>query len=205
MKTCPRCNLSQPLDNFGTRKVDSKTYAKSWCKACEAQKATEKRLANPAKTRDIKQRSYQKNKEAEQQRCKDYYQANKKAIGLRQRRNSQMSMARESKRESDRRYAQTSHGKEAKKTARQGYRARRRYAPGVCSYEQWLMILDAHGFTCYLCYQYHDNLQVEHRTPLSRGGSNDPANLAPACPTCNQRKGSLTDVEYIIARMKGER
>jgi 5-methylcytosine-specific restriction endonuclease McrA len=39
-------------------------------------------------------------------------------------------------------------------------------------------------------------LQLEHRTPISRGGSHWPANLAPACGRCNTAKGELTEKEY---------
>jgi 5-methylcytosine-specific restriction endonuclease McrA len=39
-------------------------------------------------------------------------------------------------------------------------------------------------------------LSIEHRIPLSRGGSNWPANLAPACKTCNSSKGTKTEKEY---------
>ncbi len=37
---------------------------------------------------------------------------------------------------------------------------------------------------------------VDHDVPLSRGGSEDPENLVPACRPCNSAKGRLTGVEF---------
>jgi len=36
-------------------------------------------------------------------------------------------------------------------------------------------------------------VQVDHRKPIAKGGSNDPANLYPACKSCNNRKRWLQD------------
>lgn len=43
-----------------------------------------------------------------------------------------------------------------------------------------------------------DHITVDHKVPLSRGGTNDPSNLAPCCWRCNNDKGSLTDVEFLL-------
>jgi len=52
--------------------------------------------------------------------------------------------------------------------------------------------------TCYLC--EHPILfgkdHLEHRTPLSRGGTNEYYNLAIACQGCNCRKHDKTEEEY---------
>lgn len=39
---------------------------------------------------------------------------------------------------------------------------------------------------------------IDHRIPLSRGGSNWPENLQLLCPADNVRKSNLTDIEYFI-------
>jgi len=52
--------------------------------------------------------------------------------------------------------------------------------------------LEVHGSKCYLC----DNplteatMTVDHVRPLSRGGSDTLANMAPACVTCNLEKAA---------------
>lgn len=52
--------------------------------------------------------------------------------------------------------------------------------------------------TCYLCVKPIEfgKDHLEHKIPLSRGGSNECANLAIACQRCNCRKSNKTDAEY---------
>lgn len=38
---------------------------------------------------------------------------------------------------------------------------------------------------------------IDHRIPLARGGSHLPANLIPACRSCNSRKHTLTEPEFL--------
>ena len=56
--------------------------------------------------------------------------------------------------------------------------------------------------TCYLCLKRikfgDDNL--EHKTPLSRGGTNGYKNLAIAHESCNKRKYNKTELEYREAK-----
>lgn len=54
------------------------------------------------------------------------------------------------------------------------------------------------AFTCNYC-GYHGTtrtLEVDHRIPVSRGGTDDPTNLVTACWSCNREKGTMTDYEY---------
>lgn len=39
-------------------------------------------------------------------------------------------------------------------------------------------------------------MEVDHKVPLSRGGSNERRNLQLLCGPCNRRKGSATDSEF---------
>lgn len=45
-----------------------------------------------------------------------------------------------------------------------------------------------------------EEVEPDHRVPLSRGGENTLANLVPACNRDNKTKGELTDEEYIAFR-----
>ena len=38
------------------------------------------------------------------------------------------------------------------------------------------------------------SMDIDHMTPVVRGGSNDESNLQVICKPCNQRKGMMTDV-----------
>ncbi len=52
--------------------------------------------------------------------------------------------------------------------------------------------------TCYICLQsiIFGNDHLEHKIPLSRGGTNEKKNLAVACQHCNNRKYTKTEKEY---------
>ncbi len=55
---------------------------------------------------------------------------------------------------------------------------------------------------CYYCKKLiqtntnRNDLTVDHKTPLSRGGKSIQANLAIACLKCNQEKANMTEKEY---------
>lgn len=57
--------------------------------------------------------------------------------------------------------------------------------------------------TCYLCFQkiIFGQDHLEHRIPLCRGGSHEHNNLAVSCPSCNLRKGKMTDDEYLAHKL----
>jgi 5-methylcytosine-specific restriction endonuclease McrA len=39
-------------------------------------------------------------------------------------------------------------------------------------------------------------IEIDHRIPLTRGGSNLIDNILPACRRCNRRKGTMTEEEF---------
>lgn len=57
-------------------------------------------------------------------------------------------------------------------------------------------ILRAFDHKCAYCARSGQKLTVDHVMPLSRGGRHCIANLVPACANCNQKKGSMTVVEW---------
>lgn len=61
--------------------------------------------------------------------------------------------------------------------------------------EQWQDILYEFGHACAYC-QSRGPLEVEHMTPISRGGRHTKANIVPACRSCNARKGTRTLLEF---------
>jgi 5-methylcytosine-specific restriction endonuclease McrA len=76
--------------------------------------------------------------------------------------------------------------------------ARRKGAPGHFTAEDIRRIFVAQDGRCYYCAEPLTRQHVEHKTPIVRGGSNDPSNLAVACPGCNLRKGQMTEAEFRI-------
>ena len=64
--------------------------------------------------------------------------------------------------------------------------------------ETILFVVDKYERKCAYCSadcssEYH----IDHKLPLSRGGTNNIDNLALSCPHCNWSKGKKTDVEFI--------
>jgi 5-methylcytosine-specific restriction endonuclease McrA len=53
-------------------------------------------------------------------------------------------------------------------------------------------------FICHYCKKEFDTklLQVEHKTPLSRGGLHSIANLTKSCGPCNYKKKNKTEEEF---------
>jgi 5-methylcytosine-specific restriction endonuclease McrA len=77
----------------------------------------------------------------------------------------------------------------------QRYRARKMAAVGKYTTAEWLALRAAFREFCAYCGE-PGPLQVEHRIPLSRGGTNDISNILPACARCNTRKHRMTDEEF---------
>lgn len=78
------------------------------------------------------------------------------------------------------------------------HEARKKNAIGCCTSEKWRQKCAYHGWRCIYCRVQlaPKTVTTEHRRPLSRGGSNWPANLAPCCAKCNQSKNNKSEKEY---------
>jgi 5-methylcytosine-specific restriction endonuclease McrA len=76
-------------------------------------------------------------------------------------------------------------------------RAKRRGAEKGTAFTsaEWLALLEWHGGRCIYCGS-RDSIEVDHRIPLVRGGSNSIDNVAPACRSCNRRKNRMTEDEF---------
>ena len=72
------------------------------------------------------------------------------------------------------------------KSMRHRRRARKMSAAGNTSAAQLQARVDFYGNRCAYCSGSYE--AVDHVIPLSRGGSNWPANLRPACKRCNSSK-----------------
>jgi 5-methylcytosine-specific restriction endonuclease McrA len=85
------------------------------------------------------------------------------------------------------------------------HRRRERGAAGGTpfTYREWLALVEKHGGRCAYC-GVAAAMQVDHRTPLARGGTNEVANILPACGPCNQRKHTMTEAEF-RARLAAEK
>ena len=92
---------------------------------------------------------------------------------------------------------------EAVVAARERRRARELIgSPGFAAAE-WRELVQRYGGRCAYC-DALGRVGPDHRTPLSRGGTNAIENILPSCRRCNQRKYTLTEREFRV-RLANER
>jgi len=74
---------------------------------------------------------------------------------------------------------------------------KRRRASGGQSFTaaEWLILLAHHNYSCAYCGSKL-LIEIDHRVPLIRGGSNLIDNILPACRRCNRRKNRMTEEEF---------
>jgi len=77
-------------------------------------------------------------------------------------------------------------------------RARRHGAGGWHTIEDVQRLYDGQGGRCFYCGKELDGkYDLDHKTPLSRGGTDWPENLCCACELCNSRKHEKTAEEFM--------
>ncbi|EMH2709957.1 RRXRR domain-containing protein [Clostridioides difficile] len=76
----------------------------------------------------------------------------------------------------------------------------------LLGYEIREYLLYTYGHTCQYCKGLTNDhqLEIEHKHPKSRGGSNSIRNLTLACRTCNQEKGNNTLDEWLQSLSKSK-
>ena len=145
------------------------------------EKSTLERQLKPVEVQKRKAKYRETHREQLRINGREYQSQNAEQIGIRKRL-----------------WEKTLTGGTVRRLSRQRYLSRKHQASGYCTKEQWLGICQSHEWRCYLCNcQLTDRtVVIEHRTPLSRGGTNDLSNLAPSCALCNAKKHSKTEEEY---------
>jgi 5-methylcytosine-specific restriction endonuclease McrA len=82
-------------------------------------------------------------------------------------------------------------------------RERLKDAGAECSDAEKAAIKHALGGCCRYCSTPFDgNEELDHLTPVARGGTNDIGNLTYACHACNRAKGSKSLTEYMVFRVE---
>lgn len=86
-------------------------------------------------------------------------------------------------------------------------RAVKAAAKGTHNLDQWLARVGFFGWHCVYCGTKLTmrTLTQDHVIPLSRGGTNWPSNLVPACHSCNASKGPRTAKEFNDSLSQGAR
>lgn len=200
-KACSVCHSVKPLAEFSPQRLGKHGTTAS-CKVCRRELTSIWRKANPAKVQDSSRKEYQKNKDARRARRKAWAKKNPEMANAQQQRyyyKNRESVLRRHK-IAGKKYAQQNRPKMREIVMRR-YR-RIKDAAGFYSFEQWLAKGAYHGWRCYLCGLELSPLSAEtdHKIPVSRGGTNWLANIAPVCTPCNMSKGAKTTTEYLAFR-----
>jgi 5-methylcytosine-specific restriction endonuclease McrA len=208
-KTCRDCHLELPLTEYHANK-GSKDKLEPRCRAC---------------VKVYRAEWYQKNKERLQAYSKSFYRDNADDVLAYQKRYAKKNSAKIKERGANYRannrerlllgkkaYYQANKHKikpyndayqaahpEHNRVSTYRRRAKLKAASGACSAAQINSKCEYHGWRCYLCGESvtPKTLHMDHRKPIARGGSNWPANLAPACVRCNLSKSRKTEKEYL--------
>ena len=86
---------------------------------------------------------------------------------------------------------------------RERYKGNLARAEGGYSQSDVEALCKSQGNLCFYCASIlNDKAEVDHKTPLSRGGSNWPENICLACQTCNRDKNNKSAAEYMIWRRR---
>lgn len=201
VKTCSKCGRQLPA-TFEYFHRDG-SASDGWCTQCKACKN-----AYCAQYREEhremlagKQREYHwRNRDERLKRKRAYHAANRETENARRRRLRQQNQKR--RQAYQRQYYQQNreyymeyrrqwakHNPDRLRIYNNRRRARLLAAEGSHTAEDIQRIGNSQGWRCWYCQEdCRDNYHVEHRVPLSRGGSNDPSNIVISCPTCNLSK-----------------
>jgi 5-methylcytosine-specific restriction endonuclease McrA len=186
MKTCSGCGERKDFIEF-SRNKRSKDGLQTQCKACNRLTYLKNAEEKKAKAREY----YAANKDAAKERMKAYAKKNLESCSERKQKWAEEN--REAVRRQKREWA--ARNPEKVRALNVIKRGRRKNAAGSFTSEQWIARLEYHENCCYYC-GASGKMEIEHRIPLSRGGTNWPSNLVPACGPCNRRKSSKTELEF---------
>ena len=164
-------------------------YQKNREKIAEREK--QRYQANREKLVEQQRQYYKENREKAAEYQKQYYQENREKVAEYQKQYRQANS--EKYEEYQKQYLQEN--LEAFNARNQKRRALKRNAAGNATAADIQARFDYHGNRCYYC-GCDGPMEVEHRIPLSRGGTHYPANLVPACKSCNCSKGTKTELEF---------
>lgn len=193
-----RCKVCTNKENAGWKEAH-RTEWDDYHQQYEKRRWSENKEEESARYRDWRL----SNLDYARKRVRDYYYANKDKERIRHRRWASQSMARKAYmrdylkiyRKERKDYLRELHRRwsvmnpESIKANHQRRRARLRNANGSFTAADIQLMYKQQKAKCWYCQKsIEDGYHIEHRVPLSRGGSNNPSNIVLACPSCNLSK-----------------
>lgn len=88
--------------------------------------------------------------------------------------------------------------RELKLSADHRRRARKAGQGGSHTVDQWVAMGEAAGWVCEYCFKQlsRGTATRDHRVPIARGGTDDIANIAVCCRSCNSKKRTMDALEF---------
>lgn len=219
-KACPRCGQHKPATSQYFSPGRTETELAAWCKKCHAGYVTKRRAkeraekaAMPVEVLPDGMRRCSKCTQIYPLTNEHFYPQARGTGGLhswckvcfRNDRRSYRASNREHVRKLQaRRYRENPEVRQKARILARVHNHKRRTLEGSFTGHDLrdLFFKQKHG--CYYCGTPVGNRRgkwhLDHLVPVSRGGTNDPSNLAIACPECNQSKGAKTPWEFMPER-----
>lgn len=179
VKTCTRCGVDQPFSEYTKHKL-GRDGLRPRCKTCTALENADYRARTSEQRTAYNKRYRAENRERHLAANTAWNQANRERMAAayrRYRKNHPDQVAADKRRRREK----------IKNTRHRSYTTAAREQARIAYY----------GERCYYCGAPWEEL--DHRIPLSRGGQHLPSNLVPACGSCNNRKHSRTEREFLAS------
>lgn len=196
-KQCTKCGEKKPATDqyFYTEWNHNKTKRKltASCKGCLKKSSNKRYHDNPEKTKEYGKTYYQNNREKKDRQSRDWAINNpqgKKAIEKRYREKHPVTC-----RQSNKKWLDNNPLKKREYTGRR--RNRKANAEGKYTAADIQLLHRSQKGRCWYCQKVLDGkYEIEHRVPISRGGTNWPNNLCLVCRKCNRSKSDKLPHEW---------
>lgn len=173
-RLCRECNVDKELTEFPKERA-AKLGRRSTCSECRR-----------AYHRQNSKLYYRKHRAYKIAKAMAYEQKNIEKVRAQRKARQMLDSNREKERLRSRLRRQDRSGRAYRAYLSRRYQARKYAAVGHTTRQQLQWRWEYYGGKCWLCVDRAT--ETDHVIPLSKGGSNWPANLKPICKPCNVRK-----------------
>ena len=197
MKPCTKCGIDQPLSNYSPDKRVVKDGLQGQCKSCRTVAMKTYRDSNPDITHAIAAACYRRNAEVFKERSRQYDRAHRE-----QRRASSKAWVEangDRLRAYHREYRRLNPERVRANERNYDHRKRANTPVSDVTAERWAERVYEFGGRCAYCMAAAP-LEMEHITPVSKGGSHTMDNLVPACLPCNRSKKDAPLLVFLLRR-----
>lgn len=198
LKRCSKCkNEFTASAEFFYKKKDTVDGLRHWCKKCDLEANQKWKENNPEKNKEIQREYYRKHKEYKSVYYKKWCAGNldrlRKYIKQWTKENAEYVKIKSAERGK----AWKKANPERAKIRSHSYKSRKLAAPGTFTAEDIQKHYQSQNGNCWWCGKpVGENYHIEHRIPLSRGGTNAADNICISCPECNWSKSDKMPWEW---------